>query len=314
MLTIDHISKSFPLQRALRKRGGPDRVTVLRDITLSVEKGTTFGLVGESGCGKSTLARVAAGLYQADTGQVRLGSGTGKKPRLQMIFQDPYSSLNARWRVFDVVAEPIRFDHLRRGAADVRERVDALLRLVGLTPEDGLKYPHEFSGGQRQRISIARALAGEPDMLICDEPTSALDVSVQAQILNLLKQLQAEFGLTLLFISHDLGVVRHMSDRVGVMYLGRMAELGPSEQIFTDPRHPYTRRLLAAIPRVGVVDRRLVPLYGEVPSILSPPPGCPFAPRCPDAIDICHRALPDHTYQDDRIYACHVAAAQTADA
>lgn len=310
MLNIESVSKSFPLQRAQRKSGGPGRVKVLRDISFKVEAGTTFGLVGESGCGKSTLARVAAGLYRAESGHVRLGGCAGKKPRLQMIFQDPYSSLNPRWRVYDLIAEPILFDKLRKTADQTRTRVQTLLELVGLTPADGAKYPHEFSGGQRQRISIARALAGEPNVLICDEPTSALDVSVQAQILNLLKRLQAEFGLTMLFISHDLAVVRHMADRVGVMYLGRMAEIGPSEQVFADPRHPYTHRLLAAIPRIGKIDRGLVPLEGEVPSIHSPPPGCSFAPRCPDAIEICHLVCPCLTQEGNRVFACHVAAAK----
>ena len=206
-----------------------------------------------------------------------------------MIFQDPYASLNPRWRVRDIVAEPIRAFRLATRPNEVRGRVGALLAQVGLTVRDGEKYPHEFSGGQRQRISIARALASEPDFLVCDEPTSALDVSVQAQILNLMRDLQQRLGLTYLFISHNLAVVRHMADRLGVMYLGRIVEQGPAEAIFRTPRHPYTRLLLDAIPDLEQIGRARTPVGGELPSPIAPPPGCAFHPALP----ACQRALPD---------------------
>jgi peptide/nickel transport system ATP-binding protein len=210
-----------------------------------------------------------------------------------MIFQDPYASLNPRWRVRTIVAEPIRVHGLAEGETQTRTRVGELLELVGLSAQDGEKFPHEFSGGQRQRISIARALASEPDFLVCDEPTSALDVSVQAQILNLMKRLQRELGLTYLFISHDLAVVYHISDFVGVMYLGRLVEWAPAHELFTRPRHPYTRMLLEAIPDLEMSGRERTPVGGEVPSPIDPPPGCHFHPRCPFADgDRCRREVP----------------------
>jgi len=224
---------------------------------------------------------------------------------MNMIFQDPYASLNPRWRVRDIVAEPLRSFGIVRTAAALRERVAALLLQVGLAASDGDKYPHEFSGGQRQRISIARALSSEPEFLVCDEPTSALDVSVQAQILNLMRDLQARLGLTYLFISHNLAVVRHMSDRLGVMYLGRIVELGPAEQIFQTPRHPYTRLLLDAIPDLENPGRSRTPVGGEVPSPIAPPPGCPFHPRCPLANDRCRQEKPGYTSTGDTMVACH---------
>jgi peptide/nickel transport system ATP-binding protein len=211
---------------------------------------------------------------------------------MQMIFQDPYASLNPRWRVRDIIAEPLRAFGLISGRADIDARVGQLLTQVGLSPLDGQKFPHEFSGGQRQRISIARALSSNPEFLVCDEPTSALDVSVQAQILNLMKRLQAELGLTYLFISHNLAVVRQISDRVGVMYLGRVLELAPAETLFRAPRQPYTRALLEAIPDLEMTGRRRIPVGGEVPSPISPPPGCPFNPRCPLANDRCRAEVP----------------------
>ena len=224
-----------------------------------------------------------------------------------MIFQDPYASLNPRWRVSDIIAEPIRSFGLAQGAAALAERVAALLTLVGLDPADGGKYPHEFSGGQRQRISIARALSSEPEFLVCDEPTSALDVSVQAQILNLMRDLQTRLGLTYLFISHNLAVVRHMSERLGVMYLGRIVEIGPAEAIFAAPLHPYTRLLLDAIPDLEQIGRSRTPVGGEVPSPIAPPPGCPFHPRCPLANARCRVEKPVHTRVGDVMVACHAA-------
>jgi peptide/nickel transport system ATP-binding protein len=231
--------------------------------------------------------------------------GTSVPPRLQMIFQDPYASLNPRWRVGDIVSEPIRELGLMEGETAIQDRIGELLGIVGLSPSDASRYPHEFSGGQRQRISIARALATEADFLVCDEPTSALDVSVQAQILNLMRRLQAEFGLTYLFISHNLSVVRHMSDQIAIMYLGRFVEVGPAEQVFSDPRHPYTRLLLETIPNVEnpIRDRR--PMSGEVPSPIAPPPGCPFHPRCPMAEARCQVERP-LLRGDARLTACHL--------
>ena len=225
-----------------------------------------------------------------------------------MIFQDPYASLNPRWRVRDIVAEPILAFRLLAGDADIRACVAALLTQVGLAAADGDKYPHEFSGGQRQRISIARALSSEPDFLVCDEPTSALDVSVQAQILNLMRDLQQRFNLTYLFISHNLAVVRHMADRLGVMYLGRIVEMGPAEAIFANPRHPYTRLLLDAIPDLAMMGQDRTPVGGEVPSPIDPPAGCPFHPRCPLANDRCRVEKPAHTQIGAVQVACHAVA------
>jgi len=223
-----------------------------------------------------------------------------------MIFQDPYASLNPRWRVRDIVAEPLRAFGLETTSAGIERRVGELLSFVKLAAADGAKYPHEFSGGQRQRISIARALASQPDFLVCDEPTSALDVSVQAQILNLMKDLQREFGLTYLFISHNLAVVSHVSDRVGVMYLGRLVEVAPAKTLFTAPRHPYTRMLLDTIPDLSMSGRDRTPVAGEVPNPITPPPGCTFHPRCPFATDRCRAEVPmPITTADGSIVTCH---------
>ena len=286
------------------------------DVSFSIPRGTTLALVGESGCGKSTVARLAVGLYTPSEGVIRFEgqplSAARAQPelrrRMNMIFQDPYASLNPRWRVRDIIAEPIRAFGIVRSAVELRERVAALLLQVGLAVMDGEKYPHEFSGGQRQRISIARALSSEPEFLVCDEPTSALDVSVQAQILNLMRELQLRLGLTYLFISHNLAVVRHMSDRLGVMYLGRIVELGPAEILFRAPRHPYTRLLLDAIPDLEHVGRSRTPVGGEVPSPIDPPSGCPFHPRCPLANARCHIEKPVHTRDGDVLVACHAVA------
>ncbi|HBK05360.1 MAG TPA: ABC transporter ATP-binding protein [Acetobacteraceae bacterium] len=283
------------------------------NVSFEIPTGTTFALVGESGCGKSTIARLAVGLYEPSDGDILfedqpLSSARAQpalRRRMNMIFQDPYASLNPRWRVSDIVAEPIRAFRLATRPNEVQARVGSLLAQVGLTMRDGEKYPHEFSGGQRQRISIARALASEPDFLVCDEPTSALDVSVQAQILNLMRDLQQRLGLTYLFISHNLAVVRHMADRLGVMYLGRIVEQGPAETIFRTPLHPYTRLLLDAIPDLEQVGRSRTPVGGEIPSPIAPPPGCAFHPRCPLANDRCRTEKPAHTTTGDVQVACH---------
>ncbi len=319
MLEAHGVTRCFDVSRPALQRmlAGEDRA-ILRavdDVSFAIPRGTTLSLVGESGCGKSTVARMVVGLLPPTAGEIRFeGQPLGVaradarlRRRMNMIFQDPYASLNPRWRVRDIVAEPIRAFGLLGGAA-VRERVAELLVQVGLAAADGEKYPHEFSGGQRQRISIARALSSEPEFLVCDEPTSALDVSVQAQILNLMRDLQGRLGLTYLFISHNLAVVRHMSDLLGVMYLGRIVELGPGETIFRTPRHPYTRLLLDAIPDLERVGRPRTPVGGEVPSPIDPPPGCPFHPRCPLANDRCRVEKPAHVRDGDALVACHAVA------
>ncbi len=291
-------------------------VRAVEDVSFDVRQGETYSLVGESGCGKSTVARLIVGLYGLSKGTLTvegkdLSSREARKrnaaeqAQLQMIFQDPYASLNPRMRVRNIIAEPIRFLGLARDEQEVSERIDRLLRQVGLAPSDGGRFPHEFSGGQRQRISIARALAGEPRFLICDEPTSALDVSVQAQILNLMKKLQADLGLTYLLISHNLAVVYHMSARVGVMYLGRLVEQADTQTLFNVPRHPYTRMLLDAVPDLAMTGRTRIPIAGDVPSPLNPPTGCAFHPRCPFANARCKAEVPRSLHVGATEVACH---------
>ncbi|GJL86464.1 MAG: ABC transporter ATP-binding protein [Minwuia thermotolerans] len=320
LLKVDNLVRHFDvsppwLNRVIERR--PKSVVKAVDgVGFEIGRGETFSLVGESGCGKSTVARLVVGLYNPTAGSLEfdgmdISSGAARsrnrsaQRRMQMIFQDPYASLNPRWRVMDIVAEPIRFNRLVKGDAAIRQRVGELLEQVGLSAADGEKYPHEFSGGQRQRISIARALAGSPEFLVCDEPTSALDVSVQAQILNLMKKLQRELGLTYLFISHDLAVVYHVSTKVGVMYLGRLVEWGETEVIFAAPRHPYTRMLLDAIPDLDMSGRARTPVAGEVPSPIDPPSGCAFHPRCPLATDRCKREAPKPVSVGAAMVACH---------
>jgi peptide/nickel transport system ATP-binding protein len=270
-------------------------------VDLAIARGETFGLVGESGCGKSTVARLIVGLYQPSRGEIRYegkridrGATRELRRNLQMIFQDPYASLNPRWRVADIIAEPLRTspDSADATKKHLDDRVGALLQQVGLARADGAKYPHQFSGGQRQRISIARALAGRPAFLVCDEPTSALDVSVQAQVLNLMRGLQRELGLTFLFISHNLAVVHHIADRVAVMYLGRIVESAPTKRLFSRPRHPYTRMLLDAVPDLELSGKARTAVAGEVPNPLAPPRGCAFHPRCPHANERCRSEVP----------------------
>ncbi|MFK5596611.1 ABC transporter ATP-binding protein [Methylobacterium sp. HMF5984] len=288
-------------------------------VAFTIERGETFALVGESGSGKSTVARMVVGLLPPSAGDVRITGVSMTDPaqnaarrrlrrRIQMVFQDPYASMNPRWRVGRIVAEPIRAFDLIRGEAAIADRVGELLTLVGLHPDDRVKYPHAFSGGQRQRIAIARALASEAEFLVGDEPTSALDVSVQAQILNLMRDLQDRLGLTYLFISHNLAVVRHMATRIGVMYLGRVVEIGGGRELFTHPKHPYTRMLLDAVPDIGLTGRQRTPVSGEIPNPIDPPPGCSFNPRCPFADDRCRAEVPAlidgvacHAYQEGRL-------------
>lgn len=320
VLQASAVTRDFDISRPLLQRvlsGEPKRtLRAVDDVSFAIERGTTLSLVGESGCGKSTIARLAVGLYRPSTGDISFEgqplsaarAQASLRRKMNMIFQDPYASLNPRWRVRDIVAEPIRAFAILASQKDITDRVGQLLSQVGLSPADGEKYPHEFSGGQRQRISIARALSSEPDFLVCDEPTSALDVSVQAQILNLMRDLQQRLGLTYLFISHNLAVVRHMSDRLGVMYLGRIVELGAGETLFRAPRHPYMRLLLEAIPDLAMVGRTRTPVGGEVPSPINPPSGCPFHPRCPLANDRCRTEKPIHTLIETTEIACHAIA------
>ena len=319
VLEAEHVTRVFDVSRPMLARlMAGEKKRMLRavdDASFAIRRGTTLSLVGESGCGKSTVARMAVGLYAPSAGAMRFEGcelsaarrDAALRRRMNMIFQDPYASLNPRWRVRDIVAEPIQAFRLARGAA-VSERVAELLVQVGLSAADGQKYPHEFSGGQRQRVSIARALASEPEFLVCDEPTSALDVSVQAQILNLMKGLQERLGLTYLFISHNLAVVRHMSERLGVMYLGRIVEMGKAEAIFSKPQHPYTRLLLEAIPDLEMVGRARTPVGGEVPSPIAPPPGCAFHPRCPLAREKCRSVRPETARAGEVEVACHAVA------
>jgi peptide/nickel transport system ATP-binding protein len=311
LLVMDDVARVFdvspPWLNRVLERKPQVLLHAVAGVTLSIRRGETLGLVGESGCGKSTVARLIVGLYAPTRGTIRYDgvvlAGAGAETAdpsakrrvrraMQMIFQDPYASLNPRWRVRDIVAEPIRVLAPETAGGDLDARVGALLAQVGLAAADGQKYPHQFSGGQRQRISIARALSTQPAFLVCDEPTSALDVSVQAQVLNLMRDLQRKLQLTYLFISHNLAVVHHIADRVGVMYLGRIVELAPTPLLFGAPQHPYTRMLLDAVPDLEMTGESRVAVAGEVPNPLDPPPGCPFHPRCPHASERCRRELP----------------------
>ena len=320
LLEVRDVAREFDVSKPWLNRvieGQPEQILKAVDgISFTINRGETLSLVGESGCGKSTVARVICGLYKPSRGEVifdgvDMAKAHGSelqnlRKRFQMIFQDPYASLNPRWRVGKIVAEPILSHNLISDPVVLKKRVDELLTQVGLSPLDAEKFPHEFSGGQRQRISIARALSSNPEFLVCDEPTSALDVSVQAQILNLMKDLQREFGLTYLFISHNLAVVSHISTRVGVMYLGRLVEVAETKRIFQRPLHPYTQMLQSAIPDLKMTGKQRTPVAGEVPNPLDPPTGCAFHPRCPHAFERCKVERPsliDH--EDGGQVACH---------
>jgi peptide/nickel transport system ATP-binding protein len=307
---------SAPWLNRIVERKPRQFVHAVDGVSFSIARGKTLALVGESGCGKSTVARLLVGLYAPTRGEVRFdgqatdatrdaGELRALRRRMQMIFQDPYASLNPRWKVLDIVGEPLREHGLVPGADALRARVEELLLQVGLAGTDCEKFPHQFSGGQRQRISIARALATQPEFLVCDEPTSALDVSVQAQVLNIMKDLQRSHGLTYLFISHNLAVVRHVADQVGVMYLGRLVEVADKAMLFDGPRHPYTRMLLDAIPDIAMSGRARTPVQGEVPNPLSPPTGCAFHPRCHLANARCKAERPALSEFKGVQVACH---------
>jgi peptide/nickel transport system ATP-binding protein len=320
LVKADRLTCVFDVSRPWLERtlagASKQSLTAVADLSFEIARRETFALVGESGSGKSTVARMVVGLLPPTAGDVtidgismsdpRRAAARGKlRRRIQMIFQDPFASLNPRWRVDRIIADPVRAFGLVTDDAEVDARVAELLELVRLHPADGRKYPHEFSGGQRQRIAIARALSANPEFIVCDEPTSALDVSVQAQILNLMRDLQDRFGLTYLFISHNLAVVRHMATRIGVMYLGRLVEVAPARDIFDSPRHPYTRMLLDAVPDLEMTGRQRKGVDGEIPNPISPPPGCAFHPRCPFAADRCRTELPRPTASGRASVACH---------
>ncbi len=316
LFSVDGLTKTFAVSSGLF--GRPQTLTALQDITFSVQRGETLGIVGESGCGKSTLGRCILQLMRPDEGQVLwLGEDLAHLPAeqlrrhrrdLQIIFQDPLASLNPRMTVGEIIMDPLRTLMPELSKADRRGRVVRMMEAVGLLPEMINRYPHEFSGGQAQRIGIARALITEPKLIVCDEPVSALDVSIQAQILNLLSELKDTFGLTLIFISHDLSVVRHVSDRIMVLYLGRIVELADGDTLYSDARHPYTKSLLTAVPLPDprkARQRSIEGLQGEIPSPINPPSGCTFRTRCPYAQDICAAERPELEETDGRMVACH---------
>ena len=320
LVKVDDLAMTFdvsaPWLNRVLERKPRTLLHAVDGVSFEIERGKTLALVGESGCGKSTVARLLVGLYQPARGHFvfdgmdahatfRSSQGLQLRSRIQMIFQDPYASLNPRWKVGDIVGEPLVEHGLQPQAAELGERVAGLLESVGLSRADIVKYPHQFSGGQRQRISIARALATNPEFLVCDEPTSALDVSVQAQVLNIMGDLQRKMGLTYLFISHNLAVVRHVSDQVGVMYLGRLVELADKQALFANPRHPYTRMLLDAIPKMHATGQARTRVQGEVPNPLDPPAGCAFNPRCPHASERCLRERPVLKEFQGIKLACH---------
>ena len=318
------VSKDFPMPRTLLDKAlkRPERIVkAVNDVTFSIAASETFSLVGESGCGKSTVARLVAGIYKPTQGEVLLfGENASKtrnpeiRRRINMIFQDPYASLNPRMKIFDAIAEPLRVQHPEISSEEVKDKVLRAINLVRLSEESLTRFPHQFSGGQRQRICIARALTGKPDFLICDEPTSALDVSVQAQVLNLMRELQEEIGIAYLFISHNLAVVHHVSHRVGVMYLGHLVETADRESLFTEPLHPYTKMLISAIPTIEKETHRVAIPRGEAPSPMAPPSGCPFHPRCPYATKRCKEELPKVVTlmgkNGPRTVACHLVAGE----
>lgn len=319
LIEVSHLSRDFdvskPWLNRLIERQSRRYLRAVDDVSFTIKKGETLALVGESGSGKSTLAKMLLGLLKPSTGSVKFDGQIiqtetsnemqALRKRFQMIFQSPYASLNPRWKVGDIIAEPITVLDIKRTRRQIKQRVDELLVLVGLAPDDASKFPHEFSGGQRQRIAIARALSANPEFIVCDEPTSALDVSVQAQILNLMRDLQDELDLTYLFISHDLSVVRHMADRIGVLYLGALVEVSSGKSLFSDPKHPYTRMLLESVPDLEMTGRKRKQLSGEIPNPINPPIGCTFHPRCPFAFQRCKHEVPEMQIFSGALVSCH---------
>ena len=319
MLSVQNVSMHFPIYKGIIKRQ-IGSIKALDDVSFDIKRGQTLGLVGESGCGKSTTGRVIMRLYEPTAGSVHFdgtkitdlhGSALRKvRPRMQMIFQDPQACLNPRMTVGSIIAEPLE-EHGRAHGAAKQARIKELLDAVGLNPKFADRYPHEFSGGQRQRIGIARALALDPDLIVCDEPIAALDVSIQAQVINLLQDLQDKLGLTYLFISHDLSMVRHFVDHVAVMYLGKIAELAPVDELFSSPKHPYTQALLSAVPIPDPdieAQRERILLTGDVPGAANPPEGCRFCTRCPIAVAKCFDVMPTWRQLGSGHYAaCHLA-------
>ncbi|MCR9087075.1 MAG: ATP-binding cassette domain-containing protein [Rhodobacteraceae bacterium] len=319
LVRIRHLTRVFdvskPWLNRVIERLPKALLTAVSDVTFDIPERQVYALVGESGSGKSTIGKMVVGLLPPSDGDVEiegvnLASEADKarvaetRSHIQMIFQDPYASLNPRWRVRDIVAEPVAAQ-----GGETNGLAERLLEQVGLSAADAGKYPHEFSGGQRQRICIARALASEPRLIVCDEPTSALDVSVQAQVLNLMSDLQEKLGLTYLFITHDLAVVQHMADRIGVLYLGRLVEEAAAEELFARPRHPYTQMLFDAAPRMDAFGREVDPPKGEIPDPINPPTGCAFHPRCPIAVDRCLEERPELRAVGPARVACHLADA-----
>lgn len=306
LLNVQNLKMYFPITQGIIVQRHIGDIKAVDGISFSIKPGETLGLVGESGCGKSTTGRAILQLYRPTDGNVIFkdqdltqlkGEGLRRMRRdMQMIFQDPYASLNPRMTVGNIIGEPLEVHKICSSKAERRERVQELLRVVGLNPYFVNRYPHEFSGGQRQRIGVARALAVNPEFIVCDEPISALDVSIQAQIINMLEDLQGEFGLTYLFIAHDLSVVRHISDRITVMYLGKLAEIADRDELYENPLHPYTQALLSAVPIPDPVieeKRQRIILEGDVPSPANPPKGCNFSTRCPRVMDVCHEVDPE---------------------
>jgi len=316
LLCVEDLVKHFPIRKGLIRAKQVGVVKAVDGVSFSIERGQTLGLVGESGCGKSTTGRAILRLIEATSGRVafegrdilRLGKKDLRELRreMQIVFQDPYASLNPRMTVGDLIGEPLTLHRIARGAAK-DQKVRELLDLVGLSSHHMRKYPHEFSGGQRQRIGVARALALSPKLIVCDEPVSALDVSIQAQVINLLQDLQRDLGLAYLFIAHDLSVVRHMSDKVAVMYLGKIVEMAEKEELYRNPRHPYTQALLSSVPVPDPATKAQgMVLEGDVPSPVNPPPGCRFRPRCRLAEAICAEDDPLLVGTADHLLACHV--------